>query len=247
MLACHLNDEVDLSSRNAEFVKRSLEWIITYFGVKEGTKIADFGCGPGLYTLPLAKLGANVTGIDFSERSLEYARTRATEARVSIDYICQDYLGFETNERFDLILMIYCDLCALSPAQRSVLLKKFRSMLTPQGKILLDVSSLAGYANFKEATSIEVSQLNGFWSPNPYYCLLNSFKYDEKKVTLDKYTIVEADRIRTVYNWLQYYEPESLKAEFFACGLNIQEYLGNVAGDKYDAIASEFAVIAHPD
>lgn len=247
MLACHLNDEVDLSSRNARFVKRSLEWIIASFGVKAGTKIADFGCGPGLYALPLAKQGATITGIDFSERSLEYARNQAAQAGVSIDYICQDYLDFKTNERFDLILMIYCDLCALSPVQRSVLLKKFQRLLTPQGKILLDVCSLAGYANFKEATSIEMNQLNGFWSPNPYYCFLNSFKYNEEKVTLDKYTIVEADRVRTVYNWLQYYDPDSIKAEFSACGLRIQEVLGNVAGDLYDANASEFAVIALPD
>jgi len=55
MLACHLNDQIDLSSRNAEFINRSVEWITSDFNVGAGTKIADFGCGPGLYATRLAQ------------------------------------------------------------------------------------------------------------------------------------------------------------------------------------------------
>jgi SAM-dependent methyltransferase len=247
MLACHLDDNVDLSSRNGRFVKRSLDWILKRFDVKGGTNIADFGCGPGLYALPLAQQGACVTGIDFSQHSLDYAREQAKKEDLSINYVCADYLDFETDERFDLILMIFCDLCALSPAQRSVLLKKFRTYLNPQGKVLLDVCSLAGFANFKEGASVEANPQGGFWSPKPYYAFTNSFKYDVEKVSLDKYTIVEADRIRRVYNWLQYYDPASVKAEFAFCGLHIDEVLGSVAGDAYDKSTTEFAIIAGLD
>ena len=62
MLSYHLNEEVDLSSRNMPFIDRSIEWIATYFNVGAGMKIADFGCGPGLYTTKLAKKQADVTG-----------------------------------------------------------------------------------------------------------------------------------------------------------------------------------------
>jgi 2-polyprenyl-3-methyl-5-hydroxy-6-metoxy-1,4-benzoquinol methylase len=40
--------------------------------VDESTEIADFGCGPGLYTEKLAERGATVTGIDFSENSIRH-------------------------------------------------------------------------------------------------------------------------------------------------------------------------------
>ena len=40
--------------------------------------IADFGCGPGLYAQRLARAGLNVTGIDFSANSLQYAREVAS-------------------------------------------------------------------------------------------------------------------------------------------------------------------------
>ena len=77
MLTYHLNDDVDLSSRNAAFINRSVEWIGRHFEVRAGTKIADFGCGPGLYTTRLAKMQADVTGIDFSKSSIQYAQQAA--------------------------------------------------------------------------------------------------------------------------------------------------------------------------
>ena len=71
MLSFHLNEAIDVSSRNAEFINRSVEWIASALNTGRGSRIADFGCGSGLYAVPLAKRGATVTGIDFSERSIE--------------------------------------------------------------------------------------------------------------------------------------------------------------------------------
>src|SRR5512136_371658 len=67
MLAFHLDDGIDASSRNIDFIDRSVAWITSRFNIGAGTKIADFGCGPGLYTTRLAKRQADVTGIDFSK------------------------------------------------------------------------------------------------------------------------------------------------------------------------------------
>ena len=115
MLKYHLNESIDLSSRNKSFINSSVEWIATHFQVDEKTEIADFGCGPGLYTAKLAKRGAIVTGIDFSENSIKYAKKMAAEKGLKINYVLANYLDFETTSRFDLITMIFCDYCALSP------------------------------------------------------------------------------------------------------------------------------------
>ena len=74
MLEFHLNESIDVSSRNKEFIGRSVDWVVSHFNVGSNSRIADFGCGPGLYTTPLAEKGADVTGIDFSERSIRYAK-----------------------------------------------------------------------------------------------------------------------------------------------------------------------------
>ncbi|HEX2967134.1 MAG TPA: methyltransferase domain-containing protein, partial [Syntrophorhabdaceae bacterium] len=190
MLSFHLNEAVDVSSRNAEFIRQSVEWLVSEFEIGGGTKIADFGCGPGLYSTSLAKRGARVTGIDFSNRSIEYAMEVAVREHLEINYVVRNYLEFETEDRFDLVLMIMCDFCALSPSQRNGILNKYHKILKTGGSVILDVYSLSAFEQKREGAEYEVNQLNGFWSPNKYYGFLNTFKYDEEKVTLDKYTVV---------------------------------------------------------
>jgi len=245
MLLFHLNEAIDVSSRNAEFIVRSVGWMATEFNIGRGYKIADFGCGPGLYAARLAKIGANVTGIDFSKRSIEYAKDVAAREQLNIRYMHQNYLEFQTEERFDLVLMIMCDFCALSPIQRKGLLRKFHETLKPTGSVLLDVYSLSAFEQREEVTTYKANQLNGFWSPNTYYGFLNTFKYEKEKVALDKYTIVELDRTRTVYNWLQYFSPEDIEREFKSSGFSVKRLYSDVAGTPYDHKTDEFAVIAN--
>jgi len=244
MLTFHLNEGVDMSSRNAQFITRSVEWIASRFNVGAGTKIADFGCGPGLYATRLAQKRAAVTGIDFSKRSIQYAQGVANREGLSIHFANQDYLEFETDDRFHLVLMIMCDFCALSPTQRTKVLNKFYTFLEPGGSVLLDVYSLKTFDHREETRMYEANLLNGFWSPNKYYGFLNTFKYEREKVVLDKYTLIEADRSRTVYNWLQYFSPEALEREFVERGFTVEGFYSDVAGTPFDSETKEFAVVA---
>ena len=61
----------------------------------KNTEIADFGCGPGLYTAKLAQRGVIVTGIDFSETSIKYAKKVAAEKGLKINYVLANYFDFE--------------------------------------------------------------------------------------------------------------------------------------------------------
>jgi cyclopropane fatty-acyl-phospholipid synthase-like methyltransferase len=244
MLSFHLNEAIDVSSRNAAFIERSVEWIVARLNVGAGTKIADFGCGPGLYSTRLAQRQADVTGIDFSKRSIQYAQEVATKAWLAIHYVNQNYLEFETDDRFHLILMIMCDFCALSPSQRKKMLSTFYTILEPGGSVLLDVYSLTAFDQREETAIYEANLLNSFWSPNKYYGFLNTFKYEKEKVVLDKYTLIEASRSRTVYNWLQYFSPETLEREFVMCGFTVEKLYSDVAGSPYDPETAEMAIVA---
>jgi 2-polyprenyl-3-methyl-5-hydroxy-6-metoxy-1,4-benzoquinol methylase len=85
MLSFHLNETIDVSSRNVEFINRSVDWIASAFNIGRDFKIADLGCGPGLYATPLAKLGAHVVGIHFSKKSIEYAKEVAAHEQLNIN------------------------------------------------------------------------------------------------------------------------------------------------------------------
>ena len=140
--------------------------------------------------------------------------------------------------------MIMCDFCALSPDQRKTLLRKFHSLLTPDGSILMDVYTLKAFEEKQESASYELNQLNGFWSPDKYYGFVNSFKYEAEKVSLDKYTLIEENRIRTIYNWLQYFSTDSLRRELAENNFELTRRFANVAGADYDLNLSEMAVVA---
>lgn len=244
MLEFHLNESVDLSSRNKDFIQRSVRWIVSHFKIDVNTCIADFGCGPGLYTTAFADQHANVIGIDFSARSIEYAKKIADEKQLDITYYQQNYLEFETEKRFDLITMIFCDFCALSPEQRGRLLAKYYKFLKPGGSVLLDVHSLNTFESRQGAAIYELNQLDGFWSPEKYYGFVNTFKYDPEKVTLDKYTIIEKARTRVVYNWLQYFSKDSLTKEFEDNGFKSKAFYSDVAGSAFSSASPDMAIIA---
>ncbi|HNR03921.1 MAG TPA: class I SAM-dependent methyltransferase [Bacillota bacterium] len=244
MLDYHLNEEIDVSSRNARFINRSVSWIIEKFNLNNKSNVLDFGCGPGLYTNRFAERGINVTGVDFSKRSIEYAAQIASSKNLKVNYVHKNYLEYETQDRFDLITMIMCDYCALSPEQRGIMLNKFKELLKHSGNVLLDVYSLKSYNRREEIAAYEFNHLNNFWSPEDYYCFVNTFKYCDEKIILDKYTIIEKAQTRVIYNWLQYYSVETLRREFEDNGLEVLEFYSDVCGLPYDAESLEFAVAA---
>ncbi len=245
MLAYHLKDDVDLSSRNIGFIDRSSSWMVDHFRLRPGKTVCDFGCGPGFYASRLARSGAHVTGLDFSKNSIRYACEKAAEAGQEINYVQADYLSYDPTEKFDLITMIMCDFCALSPAQRKVLLAKINGCLKEDGAVLLDVYSMTAFDEREEASFYEKNQLDQFWFEGDYYCFVNTFKYASEAVVLDKYSLFTEDGAReTVYNWLQYFSPESLKDELSAAGFATRQVFNDVSGSAYSQQHSEFAVVA---
>ena len=73
----------------------------------DGLKIADIGCGAGLVSEPIARLGARVTAIDAAERNIEIARRHAEAEGISIAYrhATPDQLSDQHGE-FDLVLSL---------------------------------------------------------------------------------------------------------------------------------------------
>ena len=67
-------------------------------------KILDIGCGGGLISEPMARLGANVTGIDASEKNIKIAKIHSKENNLEINYINSSPERLKEKEEFDIIL-----------------------------------------------------------------------------------------------------------------------------------------------
>lgn len=110
-------------------------------GIK-GKKIIDVGCGTGLLSVKLAKVGATVTGIDLSKDMLEIAEKRANDLSLKIEFHEKPMQEIEGDEQFDAAVIAIDSLNYL-PDRESVL-KTFNgihSVLKGSGVLIFDVHS----------------------------------------------------------------------------------------------------------
>lgn len=226
MLDYHLNQETDLASRRIEVIDKVTHWIDSQLSLS-GKKLCDLGCGPGLYTERFAKHGAKVTGVDFSQYTLDYAKKQTKQ---SICYIQADYLSDMLPSGFDVITLIYTDLCVLSPEQRRNLLSKMRKMLNPGGHIVFDVAGMGLLKKREEVTLIEDNLMGGFWAPGEYVGIQKSYIYEDQYLALDRYVIVEPKETWQVYNWFQHYTQQIIESELREAGFTIDQMVGDLTG-----------------
>lgn len=242
MLEYHLNQDTDLASRRIKVIDLVVRWIDDQLNLS-GKRLCDLGCGPGLYTERFAKLGARVTGVDFSNYALEYARSQSNG---DIRYLHADYLSDSLPSGFDVITLIYTDLCVLSPEQRSILLSRMRSMLNPGGRIVLDVAGMGLFKTRQEITLIEDRLMDGFWAEGDYVGIQKSFIYEDYYLALDRYIIVEPENTWQIYNWFQHYSPSMIEEELRESGFAVVEMAGDLTGKSLSKDGDLFGIIARP-
>jgi len=69
-----------------------------------GINILDIGCGGGLLSEPMSRLGAGVTGIDASEKNIQIAKLHSKKNKLKINYICSSPEKINVKKKFDVIL-----------------------------------------------------------------------------------------------------------------------------------------------
>ena len=91
-------------------IKYIKENIINNFKLKNkskplsGIKILDIGCGGGLLSEPMSRMGANVTGIDASDKNIKIAKLHSKKNNLKINYLCSSPEKLKITKKFDVIL-----------------------------------------------------------------------------------------------------------------------------------------------
>ena len=95
---------------NPTRIKYIKENIINDFKLKNkskplsGIKILDIGCGGGLLSEPMSRMGANVTGIDASDKNIKIAKLHSKKNKLKINYLCSSPEKLKITKKFDVIL-----------------------------------------------------------------------------------------------------------------------------------------------
>ena len=250
MLNEHLSQEHDLASRRFGAIDTHVDWIHNQVLKGNPTRILDLGCGPGLYTHRLARLGHSCVGIDFSPASIAYARAHAEEAGLDCMYIHHDIRAADYGNDYGLVMSIYGEFNVFHPKDvRGVLEKAYRA-LEPKGLLLLEPHTFDAVAKIGKQSTSWYSTETGLFSEKPHLCLQENFWDTEHKVAIQRYYIVDAlSSVVTRYSSsMQAYTNEEYRSLLAECGFGKTVFypsLGGGGGDSEDylmAILSQKSV-----
>ncbi len=227
MLKAHLDPDFEGASRKHDFIRRSADWIAGLIPDPAGKSLLDLGCGPGLYTTRFHQKGFAVTGIDYSRRSIAYAKAHSSP---EIDYRCFDYLAAAFPDGMAVVTLIYCDFGVLSTTSRRLLLRKIHAALKPGGYFVFDVFTPHAYAGYRDGESIERNPAGGFWSPEPCVVITRKQSYPEDATFLRQIAVLIASQTRFYHLWEHVFSREELRSDLRAAGFTGIDFSGDLAG-----------------
>ena len=239
MLEVHLDSANELASRPAAQIDAMTAWLSQRIDMS-GKSLTDLGCGPGLYAQRFQQAGARVVGIDLSESSIAYAN--GLEIPQS-DFRIGNYLQCPLPPS-DIVTLIYGDVCAIPPSDRSNLFHRVHAALRPGGTFILDASPESCFETYDEKVTVAKEMDAGFWANTPYIGIKASFLYPEQMTILDRYVIVERSQTRWVHNWLQFLAPTTLSRELAAAGFAVGEPLDPLSGSRWSDEETMYCLIA---
>jgi len=242
MLAAHLNPEWDAASRRPETIQQSVNWLHAHLPIPASAQVIDLGCGPGLYTSRMREKGWTVTGMDYSQRSLEYARQAAESSGQNIEYIYQDYLTLDHQERHDAAFLIYYDIGVFGDEKRDLLLGNVRRALKPGGYFVFDVMTEKYPKDLGREWAVKQS---GFWRPDPHLVLSETFDFPEASSWVRQYVVVEQSGAATVYRtWDRGYNPDTLRPVLERAGFQLIDCYQDLTGKPFTADSTTLAAVA---
>lgn len=140
---------------------KEIDFLLTYFNLKEGDKVLDLMCGYGRHALGLARKGLQVTAIDNLEDYINEINETAGNESLPLKAIRENVTKFKVEGYFDLVLCMGNSLNFFNATDTLVILKQVADHLKPGGHLLINSWSLAEiiFTNFREKSWSQVGDL----------------------------------------------------------------------------------------
>ena len=231
LLRCHLDDTQEAASRPATAIRAIVDRLVSGGVVGAGTRVLDLGCGPGRYAEALASAGAPVTGVDFSARSIAYARESAARQGLDIEYRLQDFRTLDEVEAFDVVMQVYGELSTFGNPVRDQILADIRRALVPGGWLVFDASTPAHRARVGRRNGWSVAE-GGLWRAGPHLVLSDAFEYPDD-VWCDQYVVADDDGVTAYRMWFHDYWPQTLSPVLGRAGFAVEEFRDGLDGGPF--------------
>jgi SAM-dependent methyltransferase len=211
--------------------------IVALSGVM-GTTVLDQCCGPGRYSIPLAKHGYAITGVDRTAFLLEKARAYAEAEQVKVEWVQEDMRHFIRPHTFDLVLNLYTSFGFFDDPgdNRDVLRNVFTSLKT-DGVLVLDVAGKEVLARVFQPTGSKTM-------PNGNLLVQRRAVIDDWSKMDNEWIIIENDVARTfrLRHWV--YSGHELKDLLASVGFSHNALYGDFDGAAYGPNARRLIAVA---
>ena len=109
--------------------------LISKINISSSDVVLDFGCGPGFFSIPLAKIARRIIGVDISPRMLERAARNAKKEGVSIEFLQSD--GTKITLENDVVDFILLNHVFHEIEDKSAVLSEFHRILKSSGRVAI--------------------------------------------------------------------------------------------------------------
>lgn len=222
MLKEHLTQAHDAASRRAALIDRHVQWIHETALGGRATRVLDLGCGPGLYTSRLARLGHACVGVDFSPASIRYAREVAQAEELDCTYLEGDLRRVEFGEGFGCAILIYGEFNVFSREDARAILRRAHHALAGGGVLVLEPHTFAAVERTGQQRSSWYSAESGLFSAQPHIYLHEAFWDEAACVATERYFIVDAESgaVMRCAASMQAYTDDDYRALLAECGFS---------------------------
>lgn len=222
MLKEHLSQAHDAASRRFEIIDEHVEWIHNQVLRGNPTRILDLGCGPGLYTSRLARLGHRCVGIDFSPASIAYAREQAEEAGLECTYLEQDIRTANYGAEYGLVMLVFGEFNVFRPEEAKGILTRACRALLPDGLLLLETHTFDKVVEIGSQPCSWYSAEEGLFSSESHLCLQESLWNADNNVAIERYYVIDAatSEVTCSSSSMQAYTDDEYQLLLAECGFD---------------------------
>jgi len=244
MLCEHLSQDHDAASRRKEIVDAHVAWIHTHVLRERSTRILDLGCGPGLYTSRLAKLGHTCVGVDFAPAAVAHAREEAEAESLPCEYRLGDLRTTDYGGDYGLVMQVFGEINVFAPDDARAILRKAGEALAANGELLLEAHTFEVVERAGRAAPTWRVVKQGLFSDRPHLYLEEGFWDNQALTSTTRYIIVDAATasVTTSAISLQAYTEEGYRALLAECGFSAVEFIPSLTGEA--APESDFIVVS---
>lgn len=245
MLREHLSQKHDLASRRSTKIDAQVAWLSEEI-LPSHAAVLDLGCGPGLYTSRLARLGHTCVGIDFSPASVKYARSQAEEESLECTYRLEDLREADLGSGFDAVLLLYGEFNTFPRHEGEELLRRIRHALNPGGQLLLEVHTEGLVRALGTAGPSWYVAERGLFSDGPHLCLTDRSWHEGDRVSAERFTVFheDSDRPDTYVCTTQAYTDSEYDALLESAGFSSVRRRASPGDAEADAGAGLVTIIA---